>query len=392
MARAVERAGDKRVTVDRMADRLPHADIRDLLAVHVEAHKRLKLLRLLIDAERAARIVHDVHSVDIVALEQNVDTAGLQFHQSDGHLGNDAEGHVLDDCLFAPVVVIALQHNTVVGRPRYELIGARSDAAAQKQLRVILVGLAIALAVDADELQIVRPCDVIILHRNIHGIFVDGLCSAEVDPRIYAGLTAVRGQRGIGIYDIVRRHLFAVVEINVLTEMECHAHAVLVRFPALGKQRIDHALVAVVFLCQRLHDHMLHGILRVLIGILTCETGVRIAKQADHDGILCGLVRRSGRLRAGIVRRGGLRLGFCRILLWVLRAAGAEQHHKHKQQRKERCQSLLHVFTSSFIYSHGPSRTRPQKPRFCTKLFFSGKLVDLLAQAALHKMARPNLP
>ena len=207
--------------------------------------------------------------------------------------------------LRAPIAVVALQHDARIQFVFGELVGPGADRIFQEIIEAARFDIFLRHHVAAEERHPLRRGRRrrIEFHGRLGGRFDDDV----VD--LLPGIRGVEFQAGFDaleerVAEILRGHLVAVVEGDVVAQLDRHAQAVRRQAPALDQMRNQFQLRILV---ERLIEHRLEDRLRVgrktLIGI----PGRHVVRPADGRGVAGrGAGARKWRRHAGRGPRGQL--------------------------------------------------------------------------------------
>lgn len=123
--------------------------------------------------------------------------AGFEGHAAGGVVSNGADDEVLELRQLAPVLLVALKHDSVAGDPLDELVGAGADGVAAVDV-VAACGLDGALADDEGGVvgQVGQEGREDVLRAELNGVFVYYFGLGGVEWLEYHGLHDTFGRRG----------------------------------------------------------------------------------------------------------------------------------------------------------------------------------------------------
>ena len=199
------------------------------------------LANLLVVQRRHRTVEHNIGSGESIAgpdiavgiLAQRVHRSGQRLHAdihvtclksqgSGSGVGNDTEYQVLELRLFAPVILVALKHNAITGNPFNKLVWAGTCAVQipDKGLRSRTFNCLLAQnAVSGIAHKIFHgreglKCD------DVQSIVVDNLTLLQIVHIVEGALQRQLIAALVHVQNVLGRHFFAVVEVNVISQME----------------------------------------------------------------------------------------------------------------------------------------------------------------------------
>ena len=299
--RPVEDPLDDRVAVDRVLNRLTHAQIRrdgapgiheNRAARDRHGERRAELPRLGQRREGVAR------QLVAVGAEDEVDLTLFERHQHRLRIGDHVPAHGGDRGLFARVGVVARKDRVLVELVLTEHPGTGAGEARHARLRAALLhagGRNEAEGTREPELDQGR--EVGVLHAKAPRVFVDDVVPFDFVHHVEPGVVRAVGEHGVDVRlhrgGVERR---PVGELHVFAEVKDVRAAVVRNLPTLCELGL-HALGRVLH--QRFEDHRLRGHLTQI------EVRIDVA-DVLHRGVL---------ERAGGSRRSGGGFGACGSLL-----------------------------------------------------------------------------
>ena len=219
-------------------------------------------------------------------IDGEIGLAGLNRGDARGGVLDDLDGDARDLRLRAPIAVVALQHDARVQFVFGELVRPGADGFFQKIIEAARLDIFLRHHVAAEERHPLRRGRRrrVEFHGRLGGRFDDDV--VDLPP----GIRGVEFQAGFDALEervakILRRHLVAVVEGDVVAQLDRHAQGVRRQAPALDQMRNEFQLRVLI---ERLIEHRLEDRLRVgreaLIGI----PGRHVVRPADRRRVGAG--------------------------------------------------------------------------------------------------------